>query len=407
MSELLLTGGHVLLDGAETPISTDLLIRDGEIAAFGADAAGGASADADRHDLTGRTVLPGFIDAHVHLMVDGLDSERLMVEPFSLPFYQSVDTMRRTLDLGITTVRDAGGADAGLREAQRRGLVEGPELSIAVNILGQTGGHSDDLLLSGQSRSLFPAHPGRPAPVADGPDELRRRVRELMRAGADVIKICTTGGVSSETDDPKHSQFDAEELDVCVRTAALSDVPVMAHAQGKPGIMAALRAGVRSIEHGIYADDECFDLMRERGAWLVPTLIAPVALARIVQRGGSISEAVARKTYEVQEAHTQMMRAAVRAGVRIAFGTDAGVFPHGENLEEFELMHQAGMDPVSVLRSASQESAELLGFEDRGRIAVGMRADFAIVSGDAFDFTNYAERIAGVVQAGRIARALR
>ncbi|WP_353114423.1 amidohydrolase family protein [Microbacterium sp.] len=404
MTELLITGGDVLLDDERDPVRTDVLLRDGRIAEVGDGARPAASIDAEERRIDGATLMPGFIDCHVHTMVDGLDALEMMGEPFSYPFYRALDTMRRTLDIGITTVRDAGGADLGLKRAQERGLVEGPALHIAVTILGQTGGHSDGTLTNGNVNHIFPAHPGRPESVVDGPDGMRVRVRELLRAGADVIKICTTGGVSSENDDPRHSQFDADELDVCVRTAAANGVHVMAHAQGRDGILAALRAGVRSIEHGIFADDECFALMKEKGAWLVPTLLAPVALARAIEQGTRVSAQVRRKAYEVQDVHAAMMRRAVAAGVRVAFGTDAGVFRHGINLEEFELMADAGMAPREVLRSATAESADLLGLADRGRIAPGLRADLVVVSGDPYDFGGYADRIAAVIQGGRVVR---
>lgn len=404
MSEVLFTGGQVLLPHENEPSSADLLIRDGVIAAIGTDARSSASSSAEERVVEGRTVLPGFIDAHVHVMIDGANPFAAMLEPFSLPFYRATEVLRRTLDVGITTVRDAGGADLGLKQAQRNGLVDGPELVIAVNILSQTGGHADGHLVSGQACYLLPEHPGRPGPVVDGPDAMRKRVREMLRAGADVIKICTSGGVLSETDDPKHPQFDESELDVCVRTAAANNVPVMAHSHGRDGIVNALNAGVRSIEHGIYADEACFALMKEQDAWLVPTLLAPVALVRMIENGAQLSEAVVAKAYAVLETHREMAKHAVAAGVKIAFGTDAGVFAHGMNLEEFALLHQAGMRPVDVLRAATEESAELLGLSDRGRIEVGKRADLVVLSGDPFEFSAYHERVAGVVQAGNVVR---
>lgn len=402
--ELLLVDGDFLPGGADTTVGGEILIRDGVIAAIGAEARLRASDDARELNVAGRTVLPGFIDCHVHVMIDGINLMQSMSEPFSLPFYRSVGVLRRTLDLGITTVRDAGGADLGLKTAQARGLIEGPELVIAVNLLSQTGGHADGWMASGQSCHLLPEHPGRPHAVVDGPEAMRLRVRELMRAGADVIKVCASGGVASERDDPRHSQFDREELDMCVRTAASNHVSVMAHAHGREGILNALRSGVRSIEHGIFADQECFELLKSCDAWLVPTLTAPRELLRMIQEGASVPQSVIEKTEAVQVIHAEMAKAAVAAGVRIAFGTDAGVFTHGANLTEFRHLRDAGLAPIDVIRAATEEAAALLELDDRGEIAVGKRADLVVVDGDVFDFEGYKERIGGVIQRGKVVR---
>ncbi|TFH54443.1 metal-dependent hydrolase family protein [Glutamicibacter arilaitensis] len=381
------------------PSGTEVLIDGGQIREVGP----GLVAD-DIVELPNCTLTPGLIDCHVHLTIDGINPLAQLTEPFSLQFYTAADTLRRTLDLGITTVRDAAGADAGIKRAIELGLVEGPDMRIAVNILSQTGGHSDGVTPSGAVHHLLPEHPGRPGPVVDGVEEMRKRVRELQRAGADVVKICTSGGVSSVTDNPHHAQFSMDELEACVREAKSGQTPVMAHAQGKQGIINAIRAGVRSIEHGVYADDECFQLMIEHNVWLVPTLLAPVALNRMIDAGASVADEVARKSREAGIAHAAMIKQAVKAGVKIAMGTDAGLFKHGINLEELQLMQRAGMSPEAVLHASTQSAAQLLGFDDRGAIRPGLRADLAVFRGDLTSFEGLSSRVAGVYKSGRKVR---
>jgi imidazolonepropionase-like amidohydrolase len=248
---------------------------------------------------------------------------------------------------------------------------------------------------------LFIPHPGRPAAVVDGPEEVRRKVRELIRAGADVIKVATTGGVLSPRDDPTHAHFAADELEVLVAEAAAAGRWVMAHAQGSAGIKNAVRAGIRSIEHGIYLDDEAIEMMLEHGTYLVPTLVAPTGVTRAAEAGAPIPEVVLRKAESVIEAHRDSFRRAVDAGVKIAMGTDSGVTPHGENLVELQLMADGGMAPGEVIRSTTAVAAELMGVDgDSGTIEPGKRADLVVVDGDPFAFDGLRERIRAVYQAG-------
>jgi imidazolonepropionase-like amidohydrolase len=199
----------------------------------------------------------------------------MLQSPFSYRFFETVRNLAATLRVGITTVRDAAGADAGVRQAVADGLVQGPRLQISVTLLSQTGGHGDGWFRSGQVLNFWPTYPGMPDGLVDGPEAMRRKVRELVRAGADVIKVATSGGVLSPTDDPRHAHFRDDELTALVAEAAAAGRWVMAHAQAADGIKAAVRAGIRSIEHGIYLDDEAIELMLDRGTWLVPTLVAP------------------------------------------------------------------------------------------------------------------------------------
>ena len=192
-----------------------------------------------------------------------------------------------------------------------------------------------------------------PDGLVDGPEAMRRKVRELVRAGADVIKVATSGGVLSPTDDPRHAHFRDDELAALVTEAAAAGRWVMAHAQGSDGIKAAVRAGVRSIEHGIYLDDEAIGLMLDRGAWLVPTLVAPRGVLAAAEAGLPIPAAAQRKAVEVSEAHADSFRRAVAAEVKVAMGTDSGVTPHGRNLAELELMAKGGMSPAQVLAATT------------------------------------------------------
>jgi imidazolonepropionase-like amidohydrolase len=270
-------------------------------------------------------------------------------------------------------------------------------------MLSQTGGHGDGWMPSGGAAELFPDYPGMPSQIVDGVDEARRKIRELVRNGADVIKIATSGGVLSPRDSPDQPGFSVEEIEVMVAEAHAAGLWVMSHAQATVGIKNAVRAGVRSIEHGIYLDDEAIALMLERDAYLVPTLVAPTGVLRAAEQGASIPENVLQKSAEVIEAHRDSFRRAVDAGVKIAMGTDSGVTPHGENLRELELMAACGMPSSDVLVSTTRTAAELMGLEkELGTIEVGKRADFVAVSGDPFDFVDLRERIACVYQNGRL-----
>jgi imidazolonepropionase-like amidohydrolase len=310
--------------------------------------------------------------------------------------------MRDTLATGVTTVRDAGGADAGLRQAQADGLIAGPRVLISVNIIGQTGGHSDGWLPSGLEIPLCLPHPGRPSGIADGPDEMRRVVRRMLRAGADVIKVCATGGVLSPGDDPRHAQLDQRELETAVAEAGAVGRPVLAHAQGTAGIKNALAAGVRSIEHGIYLDDETIEMMLATGAWLVPTLIAPVAVVEAAEAGAQLAPRVVEKARAVMATHAVAVRRAAAAGVRIAMGTDSGVGPHGTNLRELELMAGCGMSPAAVLHAATGSAAELCGLQDIvGTIRPGLIADLLVVDGNPYELGGLRERIMQIWQSGQ------
>lgn len=316
-------------------------------------------------DAAGGYIMPGFIDAHVHIMIESFNPQRMMTTPFSLNFYQALGSMRRTLEAGITSVRDAGGADLGVKQAVDDGLIEGPRLQISITMLSTTGGHGDPWLPSGMELRLFPTYPGNPDGLCDGVDAVRQKTREVLRAGADVVKIAATGGVLSATDHPEFVQFSPEELAAVVQEAAFRrGTKVMAHAQGVEGVKNAVRAGVHSIEHGIYLDDEAIELMLERGTYLVPTLLAPTSVLQIAEATGTMPAYGVRKAKEVIDIHRESVRRAYKAGVKIAMGTDAGVMPHGTNLGELGLLSGVGLSPLKVISAATKISAEVLGWSD-------------------------------------------
>jgi imidazolonepropionase-like amidohydrolase len=298
-------------------------------------------------------------------------------------------------------VRDAGGADLGVQRAVDDGLIDGPRMQIAINALSQTGGHGDGWLPSGLTTFLLSPHPGRPGGVVDGPEEMRKRVREIIRAGANVIKVHTSGGVLSPRDSPKHAQFRPDELAALMAEATAVGLPVMAHAQATDGIKNAVRAGVRSVEHGIYLDDEAIDLMLSSGTWLVPTLVAPHAVLSAAKAGSQLPDGVLAKAQDVTAAHAEAFARAVAAGVKIAMGTDSGVGPHGSNLDELPLMAAGGLTPAQVLAATTSSAAELLQVGDQtGTIMPGKRADIVVVAGDPFDLANLKENIRAVYAAG-------
>ena len=392
MTSTVFRNGRVFDGTGSMPTSADVTIADGRITAVGPDLSGDVVVDA-----TGCTLLPGLIDTHVHVTMSGIDTMQRLQRPFSYQFFQAAKNLSATLDCGITTVRDAGGADQGIQQAVDDGLIEGPRMQIAVTIISQTGGHNDGWLPSGSTIDQLIAYPGRPSGLVDGPEEMRRKVRELVRAGAQVLKVCTSGGVLSPRDDPRHAHFRADELDMLVTEATAAGCAVMAHAQSTDGIKNAIRAGIRSIEHGIYLDDEAISMMLDAGTWLVPTLVAPRAVLDAVAEGARIPDASVRKAREVLKAHQDSVSRAIAAGVKIAMGTDSGVGPHGANLTELPLMAAAGMTPQHVLAATTSSAAELLGMsEEIGTISPGKRADLIVVAGDPFDLANLKTNIAAV-----------
>jgi imidazolonepropionase-like amidohydrolase len=396
MTRTLLSGGQVFDSRTGVIFGADLVVEDGKIANVGT----GLDGD-ERVDVSGRTLLPGLFDCHTHVLISHVDIWRILQEPFSLKFYLAEKNLEATLSAGITTVRDAGGADLGIKTAVEQGLIRGPRMQISIKMISQTGGHGDEWMASGATVPFFIDYPGSPPAIVDGPEEMRRKVRELIRDGADVIKVATSGGVLSPRDDPRHAHFTEDELSMLVREAASAGRWVMAHAQGSEGIKRAIRAGIRSIDHGVYLDEEAISLMLEHGTFLVPTLVAPTGVLTAAENGAQIPEASLKKALETIDIHRESIRQAIEAGAKVAMGTDSGVTPHGENLRELELMADLGMRPEQVLTATTLTAAELMGLEQElGSLEQGKRADIVVVEGDPFEFKTLPERIEAVYKDG-------
>ena len=333
-------------------------------------------------------------------------TERVMTPP-SLNVLTCVLTARKTLDAGFTTVRDAGMAPASVRTAIERGYFPGPRMLCAITILSQTGGHADDHFPCG-ALIRWVDQSDIPKEQVDGVEPMRLRVREILRAGADWIKICTSGGVLSPGDSPHHAHFTVDEIRAAVEEAARAGKKVMSHAQAAEGIKNALRAGVYSIEHGVYLDEDGIEMMLDGGNALVPTLIAPIWVERHAKAGKMASYA-AVKAREVAGAHKANIKRAIEAGVKVAFGTDTGVGPHGSNGEEFLLLQELGMSPLDAIRSATSVAADAIGLGGRvGSLGEGAFADLVGVPGDPLadlELVANAENVHLVVKGGEVVKA--
>ena len=390
------SGGRVF-DGTGADLADgDVVIEDGRVLEVG------TGLDGDENvDCSGRALLPGLFDCHVHLMGRYEDDElTIQHRPFSYAFYLAPANMLMTLRLGITTVREAGGTDAGVKKAVQDGLVPGPRMQIAIAMLSQTGGHNDPWLPSGALSADWAEYPGFPAGKCDGVDGVREKVREVIRAGADVIKIASSGGFFSPTDDPMHPHFAQDELDAIVSTAADQNRWVMAHAHGPEGIKRAIRAGVRSVDHGTFLDAEAAEMMVEAGTWLVPTLTAG-DITEELANDEKLAPEIRAKFRGLGRPEFDAMRLAAEAGVKVAMGTDCPVAPHGWNLNELAHMANNGFTPQQALHAATMSAAELMGMQEHlGSLEKGKIADLVLVDGDPYDFATLKDRIEQVWKDG-------
>jgi imidazolonepropionase-like amidohydrolase len=398
--------GATLIDGTgASPVPDAIVVIDGErIVAAGPRDRIPAPARAEIVDLSGLTLLPGLIDTHDHLASHGyaLTTRWGLDEPASTAHLRTGGVVARTLGMGYTTVRDAGGLDAGFKLAVEEGLVDGPRLSLSLKIISPTGGIGDSISPSGHG-CWVPPDPALPDSVANGIHEVRAVVRSMVRAGADAIKCATTGGASSRRGHgPKDAAFDRDEMRVLVDEAHALGRKVMCHALGGPGLRLGIEAGVDSIEHGSYLaeEPELFAMMAERGTVFTPTLLV------YVYHRESPAPHVRQRARELYARHLESVGMALAAGVRISAGTDAGGHGHPVNARELECLVEAGLTPMQAVQAATGWAAETLGWQrELGTIESGKLADLVAVDGDPLrDIAclQHAARIKLVCKGGRI-----
>jgi imidazolonepropionase-like amidohydrolase len=353
-------------------------------------------------DLKTSTVMPGFIDCHTHITSEGTGNA--IVNAVTLtPLDDAVRSTvyaKRTLEAGFTTIRNVGadgGADIALRRAITDGMVPGPRIWTARQILSITGGHGDT---NGLRPDLW-KEPTWENGIINSVDEARKAVRYQKKYGADLIKFTATGGVLSIGDSADAQQFSDEEMRAIVETAHLLNMKVAAHAHGKKGIEAAIKAGVDSIEHGTYSDDETFALFKQHGTYLVPTIIAGKTVAEMATIPGHFEPSVQAKAATIGPLIQGMFKRAYAAGVKIAFGTDSGVSNHGDNAREFGYMVEAGMPPIEAILAATKSAADLIGASDKiGSIQPGRYADLVAVHGDPLTDIKLLQRVTFVMKGG-------
>lgn len=397
-----------MFDGKSDSMTTPglVVVSDGKITAVGASTS--VPAGAEVIDLGDATLLPGFIDAHTHLtMMYREDYTRAMLDGLQKPIpemaLESSVNARVTLMAGFTTVRDVGShdyLDAGLRNAINRGVVPGPRMLVAVHAIGATGGHCDE---TGFREGAIGKESGPEVGVVNGADEARRAVRLAHKYGATIIKTCATGGVLSLADAVDTPQLTQAELDALVDEAHALRLKTAAHAHGAEGAKRAIRAGIDSIEHGSFLDEEALDMMKRRGTYYVPTLMAAQGLAEQIQKGVAIPAPIRPKAEAAIAAIHQTFQRAVAKGIKIGLGTDAAVYPHGRNAEEFHQMVDLGMKPINALKAGTSSDADLLGLADKvGTLETGKLADVVAVAGNPVENIRQTEHVFFVMKEGVI-----
>jgi imidazolonepropionase-like amidohydrolase len=355
--------------------------------------------------LKDKTVMPGLMDCHVHL--EDQFSKNTLLEGFTLTdadiAYRAAANAKKTLMAGFTTVRDLGGTgvNISLRKAIQQGLVVGPRIITAGRAISASGGHMDNSV--GFRDDAFNHKMGPDDGVADGRDELIKAVRLQIKRGSDVIKIASTGGVLDLSENSSGAEFTIDEIKAVVETAKDYGLRVACHAHGAEGIRRAILGGVTSIEHGSYMNDEDMQLAIKYGTYLVPTIIAGKSVADSAKMPGYFPPVIARKAIEVGTRIQQTFGRAYKAGVKIAFGTDAGVYAHGKNYLEFGYMVEAGMPPMEAIKAATTSAADLLGISDKtGSISKGKFADIIAVDGDPLQDIKNMKNVTFVMKEGKI-----
>ncbi|KHL25860.1 Xaa-Pro dipeptidase [Croceibacterium mercuriale] len=398
--------GRLLAEPGQAPRGpATIVVRGGQVAEL-RDGFAAPEAGATLVDLSDSFVLPGLIDLHVHLLGPGGDplADRLTAinRDVQDDLLQGVANARATLRAGFTTVRDLGGAERSiraLRDAARAGSVEAPTIVNAGYMLSVTGGHGDGRNGLGDRYADAQGHQEH---VCDGVEDCARAVRRQVGLGAEVIKFAATGGVLSNVSGGLGQAMTSAEMASIIDTAHGLGRRVAAHSHADAGTRAAVEAGVDTIEHGSFLEPETIALMKQRGTWLVPTMLAPRAAVAQAE-AGALPPAVVPKARAAVAAATDSHARAIAAGVKIAFGTDTGVSTHGRNAEEFALMVAAGMTPAAAIRAATSDAAEVLGRADSlGRIAPGMAADIIAVDGDPLADVRQLEDVDFVMKAGRV-----
>ena len=396
-----------LFDGKSNAVVSPgvVVVTGGRIVAVGSSAA--VPAGAEIVDLGDATLLPGFIDAHTHLSFphsddykqDRLDSLQKTIPELAL---EASVNARVTLMAGFTTVRDVGSndfIDVGLRNAIANGAIPGPRMLVTVHALSATGGHCD--FQGGYREGLFGHEAGPSEGVINGSDQARYAVRLDHKYGADMIKVCASGGVLSPTDDVDTPQLTQEELNAVVDEARALRLRTAAHAHGAEAAKRAIRAGINSIEHGSFLDDEALDMMKQHGTYLIPTLMAVQGLQEQFDRGVYVRPSIAVKARAAINAVHGTFQRALAKGVLIGLGTDAGVYPHGRNPEEFHQMVDLGMKPIDALKAGTSVDATLLGLTDRiGSLEPGKFADIVAVPGDPTQNIRQTEHVMFVMKEG-------
>ena len=392
-----------MLDVNTGKLLTDqaIVIEGDRIASIGpASALGSSSSRQDWVDLSNATVLPGLIDAHTHLTLDDFSEHSALSTSFPREALIGAKNARITLQAGFTTVRNVGAngfTDIALRDAIEAGDLPGPRIVASGPPLGITGGHCDNDILPFEYHDVAGG-------VADGVAEVQQKVREVIKYGADVIKVCATGGVMSKGDDPNASQYTLEEMKAIVADAHRLGRKVAAHAHGLQGIEWAVEAGVDSIEHASYIDDEAIAMMKQHGTYLVPTLYTTTWFLENLDKG-DVPEYSKRKAREIVPHAQKNVSHALMSGVKVAMGSDVPVFPHGWQARELGVYVRAGMTPFQAIQTATVNAADLLGLSaEVGSITAGKQADLVAVDGDPTRDVSTLEHVRFVMKAGTVVK---